>query len=42
MLCDGTHGLESCKKYNEMDVKTRKEFAKTKGLQETQEMRFLR
>ena len=32
MLCDGTHGLESCKKYNEMDVKTRKEFAKTKGL----------
>jgi hypothetical protein len=31
-LCNGTHELDSCKKFLEMDMKARKEFAKTKGL----------
>jgi hypothetical protein len=31
-LCSGTHELDSCKKFLEMDMKARKEFAKTKGL----------
>ena len=31
-MCGKTHELESCKSYLDMDVKARKEFAKTKGL----------
>ena len=32
VLCNGKHELESCLEYKKMDVKARKEFAKTKGL----------
>ena len=31
-LCNGMHELESCTEYKKMDVKARKELAKTKGL----------